>query len=128
MYTSAAHRAAEIESGALVEPGLLRTLVNESAAALAVELAELTSTQRAATVVTAQGRSIPADQIAWLRCREVGVHAVDLGAGVTFADLPDEFLDVLVHEVVTRRAAAGQLPEVAAWLTGRSAGTIGAWL
>jgi maleylpyruvate isomerase len=97
-----AQRAAEIESGSRLAPSELR----------------------------AQGRSIPAEQVAWLRCREVGVHAVDLTAGVTFADLPHEFLAALVQDVVAKRTAGGELPTLAAWLTGRGrpGNLVGAWL
>ena len=95
MYASPEQRADEIEIGAKLEPATLRELVHDTAAALSDELAQLTSDEREHIVITAQGRHIPADQIAWLRCREVGVHAVDLDAGVTFADLPDEFLNAL---------------------------------
>jgi len=36
----------------------------------------------------AQGQPTPASRIPWLRVREVWIHAVDLGTGVTFADFP----------------------------------------
>lgn len=130
MYASPAQRSEEIETGAKLEPATLRELVFESAAALADDLARLNPVQRAHTVVTAQGRNITADEIAWLRCREVGVHAIDLAAGVAFADLPDEFLAALVQDVIAKRTANGELAGIAAWLTGRTSATqpIGAWL
>ena len=130
MYASPAQRSEEIESGARLEPGRLRTLVHESAAALDDDLAQLTVAERANTVVTGQGRSIPASEIPWLRCREVGVHAVDLDTGVTFADLPDEFLAALAQDVIIKRTANGELAIIAAWLTGRAQtdGPIDAWL
>jgi maleylpyruvate isomerase len=76
----------------------------------------------------------------------VWVHAVDLDAGVGFADIPEDVLAALVDDVFRmwdRRdqvpdvavfagdrewgtgalAVAGTLPEVAAWLTGRSDGS-----
>jgi maleylpyruvate isomerase len=130
MYASPAQRSEEIDSGAKLEPETLRALVHESAAKLANDLAQLTTAERASTVITAQGRSIAAAEIPWLRCREVGVHAVDLDAGVTFAGLPDEFLAALVQDVIVKRTANGELAAIAAWLTGRArAGeSIGAWL
>ena len=130
MYASPAQRSEEIETGSRLNPGKLRALVHESAAALADDLAGLTIAQLESTVITAQGRSIAAAEIPWLRCREVGVHAVDLDAGVTFADLPDEFLAALVQDVIVKRTANGELPAIAAWLTGRtrSDGPTGAWL
>lgn len=130
MYTSPAQRSEEIESGARLEPEKLRALAHESAAWLTDDLAELTSAQRANIVITAQGRSITAAEIPWLRCREVGVHAVDLDAGVSFADLPDEFLAALVQDVIVKRTAGGELAAIAEWLTGRTppGQPIGAWL
>jgi maleylpyruvate isomerase len=131
MYASAAQRSEEIESGARLEPEKLRALVHESAVALTDDLAELTGAQRANLVITAQGRSIAAAEIPWLRCRELGVHAVDLGAGVTFADLPEEFLAALVQDVIVKRTADGELAMIAVWLTGRAPTkeeSIGAWL
>ena len=130
MYTSPARRSEEIEGGARLEPEKLRALAHESAAALTADLAELTSGQLANIVITAQGRSITAAEIPWLRCREVGVHAVDLDAGVLFADLPDEFLAALVQDVIVKRTANGELAAIAAWLTGRvrTEEAIGAWL
>jgi maleylpyruvate isomerase len=129
MYASPAQRSEEIESGARLEPGKLRAIVHESAAALGDDLAGLTGAQRDNTVITGQGRSLPASEIPWLRCREVGVHAVDLDAGVTFADLPGEFLAALVQDVIVKRTANGELAALAAWLTGRATGgPIGAWL
>jgi maleylpyruvate isomerase len=130
MYASPAQRSQEIESGARLEPGKLRALVHESAAALEDDLAQLTVAERANTIVTAQGRSIAAAEVPWLRCREVGVHAVDLDAGVSFADLPEEFLAFLVQDVIVKRTVNGELAGIAAWLTGRAqAGvTFGAWL
>jgi maleylpyruvate isomerase len=111
--------------------------LRESAAGLAASTDRLTDEQWAAEVVTAQGRTVPATEIPWLRAREVCVHAVDLGLGVTFADLPDDFLDALCADVVAKR---GDVPEVdaplaqrTAWLTGRphdlaGAPDLGAWL
>jgi maleylpyruvate isomerase len=129
MYASPEQRADEIETGAKLEPATLRSLVHESAAALDHELNQLTPDQHEHVVITAQGRHIPADQIAWLRCREVGVHAVDLDAGVIFADLPDEFLITLIHDVIVKRTANGELATIAAWLTGRTGGEhLGPWL
>jgi maleylpyruvate isomerase len=130
MYESPTQRSAEIDRGAKLEPAALRALVHESAAALAAVLAQLTPTDREHIVITAQGRHIAADQIAWLRCREVGVHAVDLDAGVTFADLPDDFLTALINDVIVKRTVSGELANIAAWLTGRTSSDahLGPWL
>lgn len=119
---------------------------------------DLTDGQWRAEVVTAQGRTVQAAELPWMRAREVCVHAVDLANGVSFADLPADFLTALCDDVVAKRAAApgpavslrapgaawelpgngeaalvtGELPTLAAYLTGReaipSAPTLGAWL
>ncbi len=41
-----------------------------------------------------------------MRAREVMVHAVDLGTGAAFADLPAEFLAALCDDVIAKRGAA----------------------
>lgn len=130
MYASPQQRAAEIEQGARMVPAELRRLVAESAAALAADLAALDEAAWSAEVVTAQGRTIPAAQIPWLRAREVMVHAVDLGTGLTFADLPADFTTELLVDVVRKRAGVGEAPALAAWLTGRTVDVpaLGAWL
>ena len=73
---------------------------------------------------------MPASEIPWLRAREVWVHAVDLGRGVEFADLPDDFLRALEEDIVTRRGPVphvdGPLAARVAWLAGRPHGLVGA--
>ena len=130
MYASPGQRAAEIEAGSQLPPEELRRLVTESAQLLADDLAALDSSAWDAEVVTAQGRTIPARQIPWLRAREVMVHAVDLGTGLTFADLPGDFTTELLADVVHKRAGVGEAPALAAWLTGRAADppALGPWL
>ena len=130
MYASVNARAEEIEQGALLPVTALRELLSASAAALESDLDALPDKGWAAEVRTAQGRLVPASQIPWLRAREVCIHAVDLRSGVTFADLPDGFVAELLVDVVRKRAAAGEGPALAAWLTGRAdaAPTLGPWL
>ena len=70
-------------------------------------MASLTDEQWEAEVVTAQGRTVPASETPWMRAREVMVHAVDLGTGIGFDDLPDGFLVALCDDIVGKRAAAG---------------------
>ena len=130
MYASSHARAEEIEQGALLPVSTLRGLVATSAAALESDLDALPDAGWTAEVRTAQGRLLPAAQIPWLRAREVAVHAVDLRAGVTFKDLPEGFVAELLVDVARRRAANGEGPDLAAWLTGRTdaAPTLGPWL
>jgi maleylpyruvate isomerase len=60
--------------------------------------------------VNAQGRPIPARVVPWMRVKEVVVHAVDLDAGTTFADLPDDVCGALVGDVAELRSARGDGP------------------
>ncbi|MCC3312579.1 maleylpyruvate isomerase family mycothiol-dependent enzyme [Nocardia africana] len=124
MYSSARQRDSDIETGATRSADELVTWLNASVRALSVAMESLSDDDWRREVVTAQGRTVPATEIPWLRAREVCVHAVDLGTGATFADLPDEFLAALVADIRARRGLdavpRGPLPEVAAYLAGRS--------
>lgn len=126
MYSSPDQRNADIEAGATRPPAVLRTWFHEEAGALAADLDRLTDDQWGARVRTAQGRDVPASEIPWLRAREVMVHAVDLGTGVTFADLPADFLAALVDDIVAKRGAdsvpplEGTLADRVGYLAGRT--------
>ncbi len=153
MYSSPEQRTAEIDAGALLPAEKLRTWLTTSTQQLASGLDGLSEDAWSHEVVTAQGRTVPATEIPWMRSREVMVHAVDLGSGVTFAELPDDFIDCLVSDVVTKRSTGqvgpavlvratdtgsswaiagagdpvivqGPLPDVASWLTGRPDGSV----
>ena len=149
MYASQQQRDADIAAGAERPAGELRAWVQSSAAALAADLDSLPGPAWEATVITAQGVTRTAEQIPWMRVREVYVHAVDLAAGTAFADLPADFLAALLDDVTARRSALGgpalavaasdtggrwevagsgapvpvtaPLAALAAWLTGRPA-------
>jgi maleylpyruvate isomerase len=103
-----------------------------------------------ARVQNAQGREMPATDIAWLRAREMWIHAVDLDVGASFADFPAPMVAELLTEVaaamgknpdcpalrlvapdgttwttgdaVDATIVSGPAPELAAWLLGRSTG------
>lgn len=123
MYASPDRRNADIEAGALRPADELIAWFEESARLLATAMGELTDEQWQARVRTAQGREVPATEIPWMRSREVMIHAVDLGTGVTFADLPDDFLEKLCADIRAKRGDVpdlqGPLPEIAAYLAGR---------
>ncbi|WP_306316949.1 MULTISPECIES: maleylpyruvate isomerase family mycothiol-dependent enzyme [unclassified Streptomyces] len=137
MYASPEERAAGIAKGPTLSADELRTWLTASAERLAEGLDRLTDEQWRREVVTAQGRTVPATQIPWMRAREVCVHAVDLGTGITFADLPHGFLAALTDEIRAKRGLGelpeDPLPEVTAWLAGRphalaDAPELGPWL
>lgn len=123
MYASVDQRNADIEAGALRPAGELLTWFDESAEQLTTAMAELTDEQWQNRIRTAQGREVPATEVPWMRSREVMIHAVDLGTGVTFADLPADFLEKLCADIRTKRGdvpdVQGPLPEIAAYLAGR---------
>ncbi|MET9312300.1 maleylpyruvate isomerase family mycothiol-dependent enzyme [Kribbella sp. NPDC003505] len=123
MYPSAAVRNADIEAGTSRSADELRSWFDTSSAGLNASMATLTDVQWQAAVRTAQGVPVPATKIPWMRSREVLIHAVDLGTGVTFADLPPDFLEALCEDIRTQRGdvpeVRGPLPELAAYLSGR---------
>lgn len=51
-----------------------------------------------------QGTEVEASVIPWLRVREVFLHALDLGSGVTDVDLPEDFADLVVGDVARQRS------------------------
>jgi maleylpyruvate isomerase len=130
MYPSMERRNAEIAEGAALPAADLRRLVHASAEELVAALDALPTEAWTHEVVTAQGRTIAATEIPWMRAKEMAVHAVDLGAGTTFADLPDDLVTALLADVVTKRVAGGEGAGLAAWLTGRTveAPALGPWL
>ncbi|WP_323373603.1 maleylpyruvate isomerase N-terminal domain-containing protein [Plantactinospora alkalitolerans] len=129
MYADQDQRDAEIEQGARLPAPQLRELVRTSAAAFAADFEAMPAAAWSSEVVTAQGRVVPATALAWMRTREVVVHAVDLGVGITFADLPDDLNTKLALDVVKQRASGGEAAALAAWLTGRAAPpALGRWL
>ena len=131
MYASPEQRNADIAAGALRPGAELASWFTSSAARLDGALAAMPDAAWSNEVVTAQGRTVPASQVPWMRAREVLVHAVDLATGVTFADLPADFLARLGAEIRAKREVAGEQvgdlvgtpADVTAYLAGR--GTAG---
>ncbi|MFC7789936.1 maleylpyruvate isomerase family mycothiol-dependent enzyme [Microbacterium sp. MAHUQ-60] len=100
MYDSDSQRWDEIVSGASLPPQALRHLFEHSAIHLNVEWRDLEDSQWDASVVTAQGRTVPARETTWMRAKEVWVHAVDLGTRGSFADFPPEMIDGIIDDVL----------------------------
>lgn len=124
MYSTAEQRNADIEAGAQIDGHKLVAWFGGSAARLDEGWATMTEEQWQNEVVTAQGLTRTADETPWMRTREVLIHAVDLGTGVTFADLPEDFLTALAAEIQAKRGLTelpvGPLADVAAYLAGRA--------
>ena len=150
MYASAQARDEGIADGALAPSVELRARFDSAAAALAADFDAMTDEAWDAKVITAQGLTRSASEIPWMRVREVYIHAIDLAAGTTYADLPPEFVSALIGEVAVSRSSkgggpalviaatdtggrwdiagsgapvpvTGSLPDLAAYLTGRPA-------
>ena len=113
MYASDEQRAADIAAGASAPAAQLRSLVAASAQALWSDLDDLPLAAWSAQVITAQGLTRYAAEVPWMRVREVYIHAVDLDAGASFADLPPSFLTALLDDISARRSAVGTSPALA---------------
>ncbi|SDO47857.1 maleylpyruvate isomerase family mycothiol-dependent enzyme [Geodermatophilus sp. DSM 45219] len=145
MYPSGEARDAGIAAAAALDPPALRTEVIAATARFADAVRGLPAPAWSAQVRTMQGRAVPATTIPWMRCIEVVAHAVDLDAGVGFADVAEDVQSAICEEVLAsweRRgetpdvvvfagdrewgsgavAVSGPLPAVTGWLTGRSRG------
>jgi maleylpyruvate isomerase len=110
MYADDKARAAEIKQGSALPAPELRELVHTEQARLRVALDGLDAAEWNATVVTGQGRQVPAREIPWLRTREVWVHAVDLCDGADFPDFPAPLLDALIADVTASWRRRRQSP------------------
>ncbi|GAB2853438.1 hypothetical protein GCM10022221_61140 [Actinocorallia aurea] len=130
MYAGPEQRGAEIEAGARLEAARLREMVHASAAALAADMDTLSDDAWKSPVVTALGRTVPASETPWMRTREVSIHAVDLAAGASFADLPQDVNAAIAADALATHASRGHAADLAAWLTGRAqqAPSIGSWI
>jgi len=100
MYASPQARHEEIERGATLRPDALRSLCEHAAIDLDVRWRDLPDPNWSTTVVTAQGRSVPASETLWMRTREVWLHAVDLDTGARVSEIPDAVLHRLLGDVV----------------------------
>jgi maleylpyruvate isomerase len=100
MYASAEQRGREIAEGATLNGTALRNLFDHTVARLDEKWRNLPDAAWSAQVRTAQGRLVPASETAWMRTREVWIHAVDLGNGGRFGDFPGVVLDSLLTDIV----------------------------
>jgi maleylpyruvate isomerase len=100
MYESVEQRGREISEGATLSPAALRNLFDHTVARLDEKWRHLPASAWSAQVRTAQGRLVPASETAWMRTREVWIHAVDLANGGRFADFPAIVLDTLLVDIV----------------------------
>jgi maleylpyruvate isomerase len=149
MYVSTEQRQAEIDLGSTLPPRALRNLFDHAAVHLSVEWRDLFDEGWDVQVRTLDRRIIPVRETAWIRSREVWVHAVDLDNGGSFLDFPPDLLDALLADVLrtwaersenvnlvlaatdrpqpikvgagTGPTITGKTADLARWLTGRGA-------
>ncbi|CAG7583456.1 maleylpyruvate isomerase family mycothiol-dependent enzyme [Rhodococcus opacus] len=100
MYASAEQRGREIAEGTTLSAAALRNLFDHTVARLDEKWRNLPASAWDAQVRTAQGRLVPVSETAWMRTREVWIHAVDLGNGGRFGDFPDVVLESLLTDIV----------------------------
>ena len=100
MYLTDRQRNGEILLGGTLPARALRNLFAHSEVHLNVEWRDLPDACWDAEVRTAQGRTVPARETAWMRTREVWVHAVDLGNGGSFLDFPPELVERIIRDVL----------------------------
>jgi maleylpyruvate isomerase len=151
MYASPAERTDGIEAGA--GRALPEQLADLTAAGqrFATAAAAVPPERRTFTVLSGQGREIPASEVPWLRVREVWLHLVDLDAGDGIDAIPADVAWALAADVAGWMSArteatadlrteghdairlgpadgpagavvAGSPQRIAGWLTGRSPG------
>ena len=100
MYASPEQRGREIAEGATLSAAALRNLFDHTVARLDEKWRHLPASAWDAQVRTAQGRLVPVSETAWMRTREVWIHAVDLDNGGRFGDFPDVVLESLLTDIV----------------------------
>jgi maleylpyruvate isomerase len=92
MYASAESRSADIEAGAGRPAADLATDVRESAAGFAAGAAEVPDDAWAVQVRASNGPPFPAIGVLDRRLSEVEIHHVDLAAGYSPGDWPQDFI------------------------------------
>jgi maleylpyruvate isomerase len=112
MYSSTEQRENDIEQGARLLPPLIRDWLHDAVTLLDAGMDALSPAMWGNPVSTAQGRTVAATEIPWMRTREVWIHAVDLNVGVGFEDFPADLVTELLADVTAVRSARGKGREV----------------
>jgi len=123
MYPSPDARERQMARGVTLPARALRHLFEHAAVHLTVEWRDLGDEQWDVQVRTAQGRTVPVRETAWMRGREVWVHAVDLGNDGSFLDFPPEFVDRLIADVFGAWARRGESVDLTIALRDRQSET-----
>ena len=130
MYASREARAAQIEADAQRPDGELLEDLTAASARFGRAAAAAGGDHWLVPVQTALGKTVPAAAVPWMRTREVWVHAVDLGAGVTLADVPRVVTELLLDDAIADFADRADVPAVVLratdttrnWVLGATAG------
>ncbi|HEV3295873.1 MAG TPA: maleylpyruvate isomerase family mycothiol-dependent enzyme, partial [Streptosporangiaceae bacterium] len=110
MYASAETRSADIEAGAGRPAASLAADVRESAATLAAAAADMPDGAWTAQVRALYGPSFPALGVLERRLSEVEIHHVDLAAGYSPGDWPEDFLSEALPRVAGSFAGRADAP------------------
>ncbi len=112
MYACAQAREQGIAANAALPAAELRAAMRGATSRFAAAVDAMTAQAWNVLVRTAQGRTVPASDVPWMRCREVWVHAVDLDAGAGFDDMADDVLTSVIDDVVATWGRRDQHPDV----------------
>src|SRR6266581_4705316 len=118
MYASAESRGADIEAGAGRPAASLAADVRESAARLAAAAAAMPGGAWTTRVRALNGPAFPALGVLDRRLSEVEIHHVDLAAGYSPADWPDDFLLEALPRVAESFAGRADAPPCVVWAAG----------
>ncbi|SOD99447.1 maleylpyruvate isomerase family mycothiol-dependent enzyme [Blastococcus haudaquaticus] len=118
MYPSRAVRDADIDATAARPPAEVRADNAAARERLARAVDELPDEAWSAEVRNGQGVPVQTSLVPFMRAKEVWVHGVDLRAGLSFADLPEDFCTALVDDVLGLFARREQALDVTVVATG----------
>jgi maleylpyruvate isomerase len=118
MYTSAQSRAADIEAGAGRPAAGLAADVRDSAAGFAAEAASMPDDAWTAQVRALNGPPFPALGVLERRLSEVEIHHVDVAAGYSPGDWPEDFVSEALPRVAESFAGRDDMPPCVAWADG----------
>jgi maleylpyruvate isomerase len=114
MYDSADSRDGDIEAGAGRSVAEQASDLRASADRLGAQLDRLRPEHGGTRVERTPGSGVmmAVGSVPFLRLREVVFHHVDLDAGFTFADAPDDVLELFFDDAVARLERAKDTPDV----------------
>ena len=111
-YPSRDERDADIETGAGRSAAEIRADLIASSDRLAAAVREMPEEAWSARIADTRGRRMIASDVLWLRAREVWIHAIDLDAGASFADLPRPMLRELLTDAAATLGARPDFPRL----------------